>query len=55
MEGNANPSMNMYIERELPGGDTECILSELDKYLKTLVISDALHIIKSKEDLKEFG
>ena len=40
MEINANPSMNMYLERQNERGEYEKILSELDKYLKTLVIDE---------------
>ena len=35
MEINANPSFNMFLERDLPGGEVEKTLSELDKYLKS--------------------
>jgi hypothetical protein len=54
MEINANPSMNMFLEKEGVNGDKEKILSELDKHLKTKVLQDAFHIVKSK-DLDEFG
>jgi len=37
-EINANPSMNMHLERELPGGVFEKKVSKIDKYIKTLVI-----------------
>ena len=35
MEVNANPSLNVYNDRELPNGDIEQTLSELDKFVKT--------------------
>ena len=44
MEINANPSFNMFLERDLPNGDVEKTLSELDKYLKSRVASAAIHI-----------
>jgi len=55
MEINANPSMNMYLERQNEYGEHERTLSELDKYLKTLVIEDALKIVKSKKPLEDYG
>ena len=55
MEVNANPSLNMFLERELPSGESEKTLSELDKYVKTLVIADALRIVKSKEPRERVG
>ena len=49
MEINANPSFNMFLEREGPmenGVPTvEKTLSELDKYLKSKVASEAIHIV----------
>ena len=45
MEINANPSFNMFLERDLPNGDVEKTLSELDKYLKSKVASEAIHIV----------
>ncbi len=35
MEINSNPSFNMFLEKELPDGEVEKTLSELDKYLKS--------------------
>jgi hypothetical protein len=46
MEMNSNPSFNIFLERELPGGEEEKILSEFDKYLKSLVLTDAIKIVK---------
>jgi hypothetical protein len=45
MEINANPSFNMFLERDLPNGDVEKTLSELDKYLKSRVASEAIRIV----------
>jgi tubulin polyglutamylase TTLL11 len=55
MEINANPSMNMFLERQNEKGEYEKILSELDKYLKTLVIDDAIKIIRSNKPLDDLG
>lgn len=48
MEINANPSMNMFLEKQGVGGQQEKILSELDKHLKTKILEDAFQIIKCK-------
>lgn len=45
MEVNANPSLNVYNDRELPNGDIEQTLSELDKYVKTWLVSDTVKLI----------
>ena len=45
MEINANPSFNMFLERELPNGEMEKTLSELDKYVKSKVIQEAIRIV----------
>jgi len=48
MEVNANPSLNMFLEREgelQPGEQPERILQELDKYVKSKVIGDAIKIV----------
>jgi tubulin polyglutamylase TTLL11 len=45
MEINANPSFNMFLERELPGGEVEKVTSELDKYLKARVATEAIKIV----------
>lgn len=45
MEINANPSFNMFLERELPNGEVEKTLSELDKYVKSKVVSEAITIV----------
>ena len=49
LEVNANPSMNMYIDRELPNGDLEWVLSDVDRFIKGTVVSDAIKIVKNKE------
>lgn len=48
LEVNANPSLNMYLDKELPNGDLERTLCDLDKYLKSMVMQDAINIVKSK-------
>lgn len=45
MEINANPSFNMFLERDLPNGETEKTLSELDRYLKSKVASESIKIV----------
>lgn len=47
MEINANPSLNMFLEREIPGtnGEVEKTLSELDKYVKSKVVTEAIRIV----------
>ncbi len=45
MEINANPSFNMFLERDLPNGEIEKTLSELDKYLKARVASESIKIV----------
>jgi hypothetical protein len=57
MEVNANPSLNVYVDKELPNGDIELTLSELDKYVKTMLISDTLKLLteSTDEDVLEYG
>jgi len=41
MEVNSNPSLNIFLEREIPGaldGQTEKVLQELDKHVKAKVV-----------------
>ena len=48
MEVNANPSLNMFIEKDMPPDsveEPEKILSELDKYVKTKVIAESIRIV----------
>ena len=49
LEVNANPSMNMYVDRELPNGDLERVLSDVDRFIKGTVVSDAIKVVKNKE------
>ena len=55
LEINANPSLNMYIDKELPNGDLERTLWDLDKYLKSMVMQDAINIIKAKDSPDVYG
>lgn len=55
MEINANPSMNMFLERELPDGTHEKTVSEFDRHLKTMVLSDAIRIGKARKPLDDLG
>ena len=54
-EINANPSMNMHLERELPGGVFEKKVSKIDKYLKTLVINTGIKIARGVKSPEELG
>jgi hypothetical protein len=45
MEINANPSFNMFLERDLPGGEVEKTVSDLDKYVKSKVVSETIRIV----------
>ena len=45
VEINANPSLNVYVDNPLPNGDIEQNLSEVDKYVKTNLVSDVLRIV----------
>ena len=57
MEVNANPSLNMFLEKEtdlLPGQEPERILSELDKYVKAKVMGDAIKIVANQKGHEEF-
>ena len=48
MEVNANPSLNMFLEKDVPPDcniEPEKILSELDKFVKTRVVADAIRIV----------
>ena len=47
MEVNANPSLNVYNDRELPNGDIEQTLSEIDKYVKSMVVADTMTLIST--------
>jgi tubulin polyglutamylase TTLL6/13 len=45
MEVNANPSLNVYVDKELPNGDIEQTLCELDKYVKSVLLSDTFKLV----------
>ena len=48
MEVNANPSLNMFLEKDMPPEsniEPEKILSELDKFVKTKVIAEGIRIV----------
>lgn len=48
MEINSNPSLNIFLEREVPGslgGQTERVLQELDKHVKAKVVTEAMRIV----------
>jgi hypothetical protein len=47
MEVNANPSLNVYNDKELPNGDVEQTLSEIDKYVKTSLLADTIALVTS--------
>lgn len=51
MEINSNPSLNIFLERDIPGaldGQTEKVLQELDKHVKAKVVTEAIRIITGK-------
>jgi len=48
MEVNANPSLNMFLEKDVPPDshiEPEKILSELDKFVKTKVVAESIRIV----------
>jgi len=48
MEVNANPSLNMFLEKDVvpdSGIEPEKILSELDKYVKTKVVTESVRLV----------
>lgn len=55
LEVNANPSLNMYQDKELPNGDLERTLRDLDKNLKSMVMQDAIQIVRSKSSPDSYG
>ncbi len=57
MELNANPSLSIYVDKELPNGDIEQTLCELDKYVKSMLISDTLKVISAddEDEILEYG
>jgi len=51
MEINSNPSLNIFLEREIPGaleGQTEKVLQELDKHVKAKVVTEAIRIVSGE-------
>ena len=53
MELNANPSLNVYVDKDLDNGDIVQTLCELDKYVKSMLISDTFRLVTSDEDNEE--
>jgi hypothetical protein len=53
MEVNANPSLNVYVDKELPNGDIEQTLCELDKYVKSMLLADTFKLVTNDGDLEE--
>ena len=48
MEVNANPSLNMFLEKDVEPGsmvEPEKILSELDKFVKTQVVGESIRVV----------
>lgn len=47
MEVNSNPSLNIFLERDIPGkpGETEKVLQELDKHVKAKVVTETIRIV----------
>lgn len=48
MEVNSNPSLNMFLEKDIVPGmeiEPEKILSELDKFVKTKVVAESIRIV----------
>ncbi len=48
MEVNANPSLNMFLEKDVDPAsnvEPEKILSELDKFVKTKVMAESIRIV----------
>ena len=53
IEANANPSLNVYVDKELPNGDIEQTLCELDKYVKAMLISDTIKMMTHVNEEEE--
>ena len=47
MEINANPSLNVFSEKEGNNGEIEQQLSEIDKYVKTKLVADTIDLLKT--------
>jgi tubulin polyglutamylase TTLL11 len=53
MEINSNPSLNIFLEREVPGttdGSTEKVLQEIDKHIKAKVVTEAIRLVSDEGD-----
>ena len=51
MEINSNPSLNIFLERDIPGaleGQTEKVLQELDKHVKAKVVTESIRIVSGE-------
>ena len=48
MEINSNPSLNIFLERETADGTSEKILQEIDKHIKSKVVTEAINIVCGK-------
>jgi hypothetical protein len=55
MEINSNPSFNMFLERDLPTGEVEKNVSDLDKYVKSKVVSEAIRIVTGQGNSENEG
>ena len=58
MEINSNPSLNIFLEREIPGttdGSTEKVLQELDKHVKAKVVDETIRIVTGKGEGEHDG
>ena len=56
MEVNANPSLNMFLEKDMPPDsvvEPEKVLCELDKFVKTQVVAESIRIVTG-EGTSEF-
>ena len=53
LEINANPSMNMSQEIEQYDAAKVNVISPIDEYVKTRVITDSIKLIKKKDELPE--
>ncbi len=47
MEINANPSLNVFSEKEGNNGEIEQQLSEIDQYVKTKLVADTIDLLKT--------
>lgn len=47
MEINANPSLNVFSEKEGSNGEIEQQLSEIDQFVKTKLVADTIDLLKT--------